>query len=74
MLYLGWCLKLAIGQREGVSIGIYSPETVSIEMDGELLKAYVYTVVDKEMSGIIASEEYVNKVEVGMREANIKAQ
>lgn len=60
--------KRKIDVREGVSIGMYSPETVSIELDGELLEVYVYTVVDKEMSGIVASEEYVNKVETGMRE------
>jgi len=31
-------------------------------------EAIVYTVVNKERSGVKASEEYVSKVESGMRE------
>ena len=58
----------AIDRREGVSAGAYKRETVSVELGGELMEAIVYTVVNKEINGVKASEEYVNKVEAGMRE------
>ncbi|MBZ9686804.1 gamma-glutamylcyclotransferase [Clostridium estertheticum] len=57
-----------IDKREGVGIGIYTPITVSVELGGELVKAIAYTVVNKVEGGVKASEEYVNKVEAGMRE------
>lgn len=58
----------AIDRREGVSAGAYERKTVSVELDGEMVEAIVYTVVNKEISGVKASEEYVSKVETGMRE------
>jgi gamma-glutamylcyclotransferase (GGCT)/AIG2-like uncharacterized protein YtfP len=58
----------AIDRREGVSVGAYMRETVSAQLGGEMVEAIVYTVVNKERSGVKASEEYVSKVETGMRE------
>ncbi len=58
----------AIDRREGVSAGAYKRETVGVDLGGEVVEAIVYTVVNKERSGVKASEEYVSKVETGMRE------
>jgi gamma-glutamylcyclotransferase (GGCT)/AIG2-like uncharacterized protein YtfP len=58
----------AIDRREGVSVGAYERKTVSVSLAGEMVEAIVYTVVNKEISGVKASEEYVSKVETGMRE------
>ncbi len=57
----------AIDRREGVSVGAYKRETVGVDLGGELVEAIVYTVVNKEISGVKASTEYVSKVETGMR-------
>lgn len=71
---LGLVLKVssralrAIDRREGVSAGIYKRETVSVQLGEEFIEAIVYTVVNKELNGVKASEEYVNKVEAGMIE------
>jgi hypothetical protein len=55
-------------KREGFSVGAYERKTVSIYLGGEMVEVIVYTVVNKERSGVKASEEYVSKVENGMRE------
>ena len=59
---------MKIEKREGVAKGDYKPKTVSVELWGEVVEANVYTVVNKDLSGIKASEKYVNIVEAGMRE------
>jgi gamma-glutamylcyclotransferase (GGCT)/AIG2-like uncharacterized protein YtfP len=58
----------AIDRREGVSVGAYERETVRVEIGEEFMEAIVYTVVNKVPNGVKASEEYVNKVEAGMKE------
>lgn len=58
----------AIDRREGVSVGAYVRKTVNVYLAGEMVEVIVYTVVNKERSGVKASEEYVSKVETGMRE------
>ncbi|MCB2291334.1 gamma-glutamylcyclotransferase [Clostridium sp. CS001] len=58
----------AIDRREGVSNGAYARKTVSVNLAGEMVEVIVYTVVNKERSGVKASEEYISKVEAGMRE------
>jgi gamma-glutamylcyclotransferase (GGCT)/AIG2-like uncharacterized protein YtfP len=58
----------AIDRREGVSVGAYERKTVSVQLNGEMVEVIIYTVVNKERSGVKASEKYVSKVEAGMRE------
>ena len=70
---LGLVLKVsnkelkAIDVREGVGIGIYTPKTVSVELGEEFVEAFACIVVNKNLSGVKPSEEYVNIVETGMR-------
>ncbi|MBU3145647.1 gamma-glutamylcyclotransferase family protein [Clostridium sp. CF012] len=58
----------AIDRREGVSVGAYVRKTVNVYLAGEMVEVIVYTVVNKEISGVKASTEYVSKVEAGMRQ------
>jgi cation transport regulator ChaC len=71
---LGLVLKVsnrgleAIDRREGVHSGAYARETVSVNVEGKSLEATMYIVVNKDLTNILPSKEYVNKVVVAMRD------
>lgn len=58
----------AIDRREGVHIRAYAKENVSVKVEGKLVEATMYTVVNKDFTNILPSKEYVNKVVVAMRD------